>query len=113
MAILRNAFSANPAAMVISGTAISVLVFNNEYLKVSSERGGRRYHGESGPRPREPLSHAAPPTLIEEKESVTLMTLHWPGERVFFLSIGPWYRRPPPGQWAFPAPLRLSPNQSD
>ncbi|XP_043232164.1 prestin-like isoform X2 [Amphibalanus amphitrite] len=33
VAILRNAFSANPAAMVISGTAISVLVFNNEYLK--------------------------------------------------------------------------------
>ena len=45
VAILRNAFSANPAAMVISGTAISVLVFNNEYLKVSSERGGSRYHG--------------------------------------------------------------------
>jgi len=33
VAILRNAFSANPAAMVISGVSISVLVLNNEYLK--------------------------------------------------------------------------------
>ena len=112
MAILRNAFSANPAAMVISGTAISVLVFNNEYLKVSSERERREPipWEQISPRPGESPSHDAPLRPREEKDPVTLMTLHWPGERVFF-SIGPWYRRPPPGQWAFPAPLRLSPNQ--